>query len=381
MKSHANRHCIATVAAYEIGKKIGKKPYGAAWYVGGRRKTKWFKSRAARRKFIRQFNTQLAIGGTAWLDAPPDRMAMWHEADKLVGSIGPVELARFWLDHNPGAPRNGKPVLGAVEEFVAHLAIMGKSRAYFLQARNSLRRFANQFAAKQVHELNFSDLTAYLSLFPHPLTYQTKRAFISVFFRYSIKSGWCATNPALTVALPQWTQPEPEIISPETAGTILAEAWAIGKGFAARLAIEMFTGMRTSTARRLKWADVDLGAKTITVGAAHTKKRRRQIVEGVPPTVWTWLACCTEGQFDAAAKDYGAKKARADKAGGGIPRNAFRKSFTSYHVSGYRSAAGTALIIGHKGDTDVLYNNYYSAQSAAKAAEWFALTPEALKLA
>ncbi len=112
------------------------------------------------------------------------------------------------------------------------------------------------------------------------------------------------------------------------------------------MAPEAFAGLRFSSAFRIARDEINTVEKTIVLPAAKYKSGKRQILEGMPETVWAWIKAADDMGHDShiSRPVYDCeKKAAFEKAGLTKYGNLLRHSFCSYNFAQHRNVAGTAL--------------------------------------
>ena len=172
----------------------------------------------------------------------------------------------------------------------------------------------------------------------------------------------------------------PAILAGEE-GKKLFEAFPLeGK---AMFCVLYFTGMRQETGRDLKWRDIDLKNKLITIPAAADKKGKERFVEGMPGRMWDILNSLPKQDANSSVvptpRRFKTLMAKATK-GAGIktwPKNALRRSFASHHLN-YENPEGgqdrltqTLLIMCHTEKPSVFWNSYFRRSRPDEAAIYF----------
>ena len=150
------------------------------------------------------------------------------------------------------------------------------------------------------------------------------------------------------------------ILTPAQAEALLSRLCTDKLGVLPAVAVGLFAGLRVSEVMRLDWSSVDLGRGLIEVAARKSKTAQRRLVT-ISPNLRAWLAPF-DGARGTVAPQAGTYRRQLDRArrAAGIepwPRNALRHSFASYHLAFHRSAAETALQLGHS-ESRTLFAHY-----------------------
>ena len=115
------------------------------------------------------------------------------------------------------------------------------------------------------------------------------RLAFSAFFAWAEERGYCATNPIAKVGLIQVDREEPVVLSNQQAQSLLDAAWNYKDGrLVPYVVLALFAAIRPTELGRLSWKEVDLEAKTVTIGPKIAKMRARRIVE-LSDNVVEWL--------------------------------------------------------------------------------------------
>lgn len=271
---------------------------------------------------------------------------------------------------SPEAAPVAVTVAEAVAEFLAAKARAGRSDRYLRTLRNSLSKFAEGRARRALDSITPAELERWLAQSRwKPRTRRGYLADVRTFYRFAVRRGLCATNPAAAVETP--TVPagaQPEIHSPAEVRTVLATARRVDPDVCRLLAVRYFAGVRSAESHRL--TEENLRGEVIEVPAAKSKTRARRLVK-IEPNLAAWLAL--PGRLPVTNPERVRAVVRA--AGVRWPRNVTRHSFCSYHLAHFGNAARTALEAGHS--EAILFAHYRELVTAEAAAEFWAIVPEA----
>jgi len=144
------------------------------------------------------------------------------------------------------------------------------------------------------------------------------------------------------------------------------------------LALGAFAGARSAELMRLKWEDIDLGAKTIHLGASITKTRRRRLAR-MPDNLVEWLQTHPGSRsgviFDKPLQLSRTRLKLCEKIGLNWKKNALRRSYISYRMA---QPEGDAVQVSKQcgNSVEMVETKYKELVSPSMAEEWFSLTPE-----
>jgi integrase len=114
------------------------------------------------------------------------------------------------------------------------------------------------------------------------------RAFTN-FFNWSTLHGYCTANPMSKIEKIKLDREEPVILPMDSVRKLVNAAAAHKDGVCLPYVIlGMFCAIRPTELERLTWGDIDLKARTVTLGANIAKMRQRRIVE-ISNAAAAWL--------------------------------------------------------------------------------------------
>lgn len=313
-------------------------------------------------------NTSAAL----WQALADAALALHAAASAMAGSPVPPAFPPLSISH-ARPPDSTVTVVDAINELLTSKARAGRSDAYLRQLRIGLADFARGRSRHALASITPADVEAWLSL--SHLSARTRLGrlqYVRTLFGFGQRRGYCAGNPAAAVDTPTQRSDPPGIHTPAQVRTVLRAAMDSSPRLTRVLAIRYFAGLRTAEAARLDEADI--GPKYITVQAAKAKTRRRRLVP-IHPTLRAWLDLGGELPGQTCEQ---ALWELTRRIGVPWPRNCARHSWASYHLAAYGSAAQTALIAGHS--EQMLFAHYRELVTPEAAAEFWAITPESLRV-
>jgi hypothetical protein len=200
-----------------------------------------------------------------------------------------------------------------------------------------------------------------------------------------------AANPAAGIKkrmLPKETKKEIEFLSLDFVTRYLRAAERYDPAMAAHEVVQLIAGVRADD----EMADFDAAfvhpqTREVVIPAAVAKTGAREVIDGLEENFWAWWSAYAPEKGLLRPKYHGPRwerirvlasiddLARADELGRlpikvmlrlpeakealrKWPWNARRRTFCTFHVAKYQSAAKTALIMRHRGSAYTLHNSY-----------------------
>lgn len=212
-----------------------------------------------------------------------------------------------------------------------------------------------------------------------PVSFNTYRRYISLFFSFCLKRGWVTKNPVEAISSHRVVQKVPRLLSPESLKRILQATHERAKAI---VWLQAHCGLRTSEAARAQWSDFIQSGEGcyIQIGSANAKTARRRLTP-IPRGLAEYLQSVRKpdgfiyadgaGRESVLQNEFKAIKAAVP--GVSWHRNALRASALSYRLALTKDAAATAFEMGNS--AGVLMRDYRELTTPAVAQEWFAVTP------
>ena len=368
--------------------------------TGKRPKRKTFASESDAETYLESAITQKENFGAAAFSMSDTLRTDATKAAEILAGTGKslVDAARHYREFLDRA-KSGKPIREAVDAFIESRKKM--SDEYVNTIRPRLIHFATIAGGKTTSEIGTDDISKFLSsLEAAPRTVAHYWTQLSTLFNFCLARKWCMENPVKGVPMPKFSTPEPEILTPAEAATLLD---ACDTDILPGLVLAMFCGLRQSEIERLDWAAVDLKEGIVTIGAGIAKTNSRRIV-AIPKNAKSWLApyASRKGKIwpeDDYARNlwnltriragYGpffSTRAAVNKAQNDPktnqprkdlkqwPANALRHSAISYRVAKERDLAKIAYESGNS--PKVIQQHYNGLAKPAAAQKFFSIAPE-----
>lgn len=195
-----------------------------------------------------------------------------------------------------------------------------------------------------------------------------------VLFNFAVKMGYRTDNPCQKLDLPRIVRKEPVIFTVEQARKAMDLTLTTPelRECLPYVALGTFAGIRPQEIERLRWDQISLESKTITVLASNSKTRSRRVVD-ISPNLAAWLLLIedrTELVVPWLVK-VGRLRMRAAMGFARWGHDIMRHSFGSYHFAKHRDEMGTVFQMGHGRKSDVFFSHYRAlVQPAAADAFW-----------
>ncbi len=255
-----------------------KKPWGASWFVDGKRKAKFFETKDERDEHADSLKQAVKDKGAAYLRIDPRRHMAWLRADEILCGADPVEAAQFYMKHH--RPLTDTKFEDATAAFLKEREGRGYSRQYVAH----LRRHLDELGAKlKADERNWQTIpSGYLRDWVFGMDYvpETKGTYLKslrTFYDFCLGEKIVAENPAKAVKPPKVIRGEVQFVSADDMAKLFAAAWEHDRSLCGYLALGAFAGMRSSAILRLDpAADLRWDERGVMMPAEKTKTKRRQ---------------------------------------------------------------------------------------------------------
>ena len=337
---------------------------------------KTFADKAEALEYAELLRIQKTNFGTAAMGMSDTLRSQAVEAAQLLAPFDAniLEVVKEYVSRQT-AVKKSLEVTAAVQSYIEAAISDGRRPRYVEELRSRLGRFAQNFAGQTLAEINTLSLENWLrGLGVGGVTRNTFRKRLVSLYSYAVHRNWSPSNPAEKLTLAREHPGPVGILSSEELSRLLGNAseqtlpfWAIGA----------FAGIRSAELLRLKWENVHFDSGLIEIKANTSKTAQRRFVK-ILPALAAWLAPY-HNHHGSIVPNNGLKKLLlADRKRSGIdrwPANALRHSFGSYHLAHFRSAAETALEMGHT-NAAITFRHYRELVTPRAAAEWWSIMPE-----
>jgi len=322
-----------------------------------------------------------------------DRKLLQHERadarealDLLVGSdLSLAECVRIALQIDGDGGYRKLSLEMAIDEYLDHCRQRVKNGS--MRARtvdfydDHLWAFERAFPGKEMDEFNSRMLKSYFESGS-----RTQWRAVRALFNWAEKQDpqLVRRNPVRGVSLsPVVKEEEIRFLSVEEAQSILAiERPELRRAFA----LALFAGIRPEEFNShekpgLRWEHVNREEKLIRIPADMAKGSRRRsmarLIDQAPENLWSWLQDAPESGLilDMLPRQmtYWAKKLAGYGSGRKWPDDGLRHTFATYHVAAFNDVAKTSLIMGHRGNADMIHRHYRGLATKSQGEAFFGL--------
>lgn len=215
--------------------------------------------------------------------------------------------------------------------------------------------------------------------FRTPSQFNKGRAMLHALFQFAVRRRWCGQNPVRLVERRKVFEREIRPLTPEQTRRLMQTALEKHRDCAAAVAILVLAGLRPGEVSRLKWGDIDLDEKSITVRSRCSKTGGIRHVEICP---------ALKLMLGGLKQEYGSRICPANWMarwrlirreagfGGAWIQDVLRHTYASYHAKHFRDPGRLQLNMGHA-DQSLLRYRYVnmSGVTSSRAREFF--TPKA----
>jgi integrase len=335
-----------------------------------------------------------------------------HTASPPAEAIAALVALRAELRHDI-AIESGESLVGLCRRYVADRARLGRSTTYVAELGRKVDRLATiELGSRPAAQVNAGDLdTLYARLDRDGLGASGIRAWhalISGALSAAVRWGEIDRNVALQARPPAEPRPSGAAPDPELARRYLAAVESAAPTLGALLRLGALTGARRGELCALRWTDLDVDRRTLTIARALTSPKGHRYVEGptkngrarvigLSPEALAELVghraqremlCSLAGvelepggfifgpdaYCDGSTPyrpDYVTRRSREIAVDNGLPvelchPHGLRHYFASQGIAGGADVAAMAAVLGH--DPTLLLSTYAHAVSDAKAA-------------
>ncbi len=291
------------------------------------------------------------------------------------------------------------PALGVMrDEFLAARKREELSSRHLVGLKHRLKRFTSYFAdgdlAGEVTAEGVENAIA--SMRAGGLSPQTTKGIRTAAFslyQWGIDRKLVTVNPVARVKAPKVKgKPKVGTITPSQLLGLLKTALVVHPQSVPALAVWAFCGARRSELCRLRYDDLDLKRKELSISDSVAKTGVTRFIP-IPDALIAWLEAArasgvapvgklvpgdTEGRSEGQMIRW-LKDVREDAGLTVWPANALRHSFASHASAMHEDFSKVAAWLGHARDARLLVARYRHAVPKDAGEKWFAVMPEGVK--
>ena len=253
-------------------------------------------------------------------------------------------------------------------------------KATIYDARAMLKPFRLLYGQRHVGSILPADIVAMTNELPGKAKRRNVRRAVRGFYL------WCKENKILDqgadIPVPKEkagsSRGTIHIYTPEQTQNLLTHAEAIYPEYIPSMVIQLFAGVRSGEASKLRWSDINLTRNRITIRAEVSKKGYERTI-GIEPNLGAWLApfAGRTGKVSPAPTNIvRAREKIFEAAGVERKQNAFRHSYGSYFNIAYPGRFGELLTFMGHADSRVLKRHYATGKvDADEGRDYFGIMP------
>lgn len=299
-----------------------------------------------------------AIGATPWQNV----IAAWKMHDRSVGSRVTV----------------GEYVATYLERMKTRVDAGTLSPNWHGHQRHKLGMLGQSFGTVALNAVGTEDVRRWLGShrLVTPGTYNAYRKICAAFFASAMEERIVSENPVERVPVMHDISDDAGILTVPQTAKILFRALTDDryKICLRRLALEIFAGVRYSSACRLKADDIRTEDRGIRHPSRSIKTRKRQYIEGYPDVLWDWLKIAPDDSLLTERFYLRLKSQIFEVTGVPHPHNCFRHGFATYHLASRTNPGLTAYLLCHR-NQGKLWAAYKGNATRVEGLQWEALTP------
>ena len=202
---------------------------------------------------------------------------------------------------------------------------------------------------------------------------------------FGLKRHYLAENPVNRLEPVELERREVEIVPVPKVQAMLNHALASDRELLPFLVLGFFCGIRPEgELMKLRWTDVDLTDRIITIRPEVSKTRRRRFVD-IAPNAVAWVeeyqrrgGKCADGPIaPTGSVELLRQRRKANQEAAGItdwPQQAMRHTYCSCWLAVHHDINKLVLQSGHS-DVNTMWESYHRGVKKAEAQEFWAITP------
>ena len=197
---------------------------------------------------------------------------------------------------------------GAIQDYLEHLAVERRMSPNTLDGYRRDLLALDAWAAAQarpLETLDSEDIRAFVAAEHRrglsPKSLQRRLSAVRSCYRWWLKQGRIAANPAAAVRAPKAPRKLPQVLDPDEAQALVEVPTDVPLGLRDRALLELFysSGLRLSELCGLRWADLDLEGGLVTVLGKGSKQRTVPVGSHACKALLEWRA--SQGAADGHA--------------------------------------------------------------------------------
>jgi integrase len=264
---------------------------------------------------------------------------------------------------------------------------------YYLDVlQATLKRLANHFGDRPVHEIGRHELVQWLyRLNVNTTSRKYYGALITVLFSFALDRSYVVEHPARKLIADKPRDKKPGILTVMEAKALLLSA---EPDFVFFLALGLFAGLRPmAEIARLDWRNIKLDKRIIDVERSKNTMSHRYV--RISDNLLAWLAPYADRtktggpiwdkhpriylyQLEQTRERAAKRLEEAGLPAGGLrkwTKDAMRHSFASYHSEAFKNSGDTSQQLGHGGSLKIFQRHYRDRVEEPEARAYWELYP------
>ena len=319
------------------------------------------------------------FGGLALQLTAADRLAL-IEAKRKAEELG-VSIWKIFEAGLSVLPANPKTVAQLKDDFIAFkesaLAQGGIRKNSKWAMVGNAKRFAEAFGPRIGMSITKDEIREYLAgRRVKGVMSRPSKSYLATFI------NWCSNKNQMAGGLMKGLagrRAVEELPVIWTHGQVLEAVRLVPAELLHVFALQWFAGIRPHTSYRLRYEDVHHAEKTIEIPPGSGKSSRKEFVEHIPETIWSWIPAGLEGFI--APKNAAVKMMRARKAWGNgtranrAPHDVARHTFATHMLALTKDLTLTSQALTHT-TIQMTKRHYLNRVPHEAGVAYFAMTPE-----
>lgn len=337
----------------------------------GKRIKRYFKTEALAKDFLKKYREEQAKGIRGIAELPPMVIADIQIAISLLPkNMTLSDCVRLASNRTPPS----KTINEVIDEFLA-LKKPNLDSQYYQVVKGRLRKFKE--AASSFDNVSSENVMIFCkSVSNAPKTQRHYIALLKEFFDFAARKGYYTPNPFDSIhesEIPKLKRRAYKIPPVGEIEEFFLELENAASNLAGLYALVAFGGLRIAEAQRLTRENFNFERKEIILPFGDSKTGQTWLQANMPENVWRWLEKYPPNEGWGIEHIERAIKPLRDKFK--FEHNALRHAFATYHLSLYRDAPRTQILMRHTSPA-MLWQTYLAGLTDEKTAqEYFSIAP------
>jgi integrase len=202
------------------------------------------------------------------------------------------------------------------------------------------------------------------------------------FFNYAIKKKWAVENPVDRLDFVEVVRKEVEVVATNDVQKMFNDALQNDLQLVPYLTLGFFCGIRPEEIRLMRWDDLDVATKGVTIRPEVSKTRKRRFPE-LSDNAVLWLQAYAQagGEMKGPITNLGEDSLFAhrqkNRLNAGVtewPNSGMRHTFCSNWLATNKDVNKLVLLSGHD-NPDTMWSHYHRGVKESEAKKFWAIAP------